>query len=109
MSGPSTPDQTDTVSFTKAKSARLPDIVILRGPVDFTSGRNHPLWVRVRTTADTSAGLYQGEISLQAKDFEAVAPIEVEVFDFALPDRMTLSTVRSFASYQPGNRALRRG
>jgi hypothetical protein len=72
----------------------------LAGPVELESGRNQPLWVRVTVPRDAKAGAYEGRIRLAADGWTADVPIRVEVYGFALPDRMTCQTALGFS---PGN------
>jgi len=61
----------------------------LAGPLDVEAGTNQPLWVRVTVPRDAAPGTYRGTIRLKAAGYAAEAPLEVRVFGFALPDRMT--------------------
>jgi len=72
----------------------------LAGPIDLEAGKNQPLWVRVRVPKDARAGKYEGKIRLAAEGYAADVPLSVEVYDFALPDRMTCQTAFGFS---PGN------
>jgi hypothetical protein len=64
----------------------------LTDAIDIEAGKNQPLWIRVNVPADAKSGLYKGSIQLKADGFKALVPLEVEVFDFALPQRMTCTT-----------------
>ncbi len=68
-----------------------------RGPVDVAAGTNQPLWVRVKTQENTPAGTYRGTLRLVAEGFNAETPLHVEVYDFALPNRMTCVSAFGFA------------
>jgi hypothetical protein len=59
-------------------------ITPISGPLDLSSGINHPLWIRVSSSAETKAD--PGRILLKADDWEAEVPLEVNVFGFALPE-----------------------
>jgi hypothetical protein len=73
----------------------------LAGPIDLEAGKNQPLWIRVRVPKDARAGKYEGKIRLAAEGgYAADVPLSVEVYDFALPDRMTCQTAFGFS---PGN------
>ena len=61
---------------------------------------NHAFWMRFFVPANTPAGTYRGLVALQAKEFETHVPIELTVYDFALPERMTCTTAFGFS---PGN------
>ncbi|MBP8127956.1 MAG: DUF4091 domain-containing protein [Candidatus Hydrogenedentes bacterium] len=66
------------------------------GPITVAANKNQPLWVRVHVPEDAAAGVYRGAIMLRAEGFQALAPVEVEVFDFTMPDRMTCVTAFGF-------------
>ncbi|MBE3097466.1 MAG: DUF4091 domain-containing protein [Planctomycetes bacterium] len=72
----------------------------IAGPINVDADRNQPLWVRVRVPKDAKAGTYEGRIRLAAEGYAADVPLRVEVYDFALPDRMTCQTAFGFS---PGN------
>ena len=65
-------------------------------PVDVEANQNQPIWIRVTVPRDAPAGLYRGAIEVNARGYEASTSLEVEVFDFTLPDRMTCSTAFGF-------------
>ena len=66
------------------------------GAVDLDAGVNQPVWVRVHAPRDAVAGVYRGAIVVEADGYRAEAPIEVDVFDFTLPERMSCSTAFGF-------------
>ncbi|MEJ2705169.1 MAG: DUF6067 family protein, partial [Sedimentisphaerales bacterium] len=72
----------------------------LKGPVDLEAGKNRPFWVRVKTPRNAPAGVYTGYIDLQARGYQGQVAIQVEVYDFALPEQMTCTTAFGFS---PGN------
>ncbi len=61
-------------------------------------GMNQPFWIRVHVPREARAGVYQGTIRLKADGFQAAVPLKVEVYDFALPDRMTCTTAFGFSA-----------
>jgi hypothetical protein len=67
-----------------------------QGPIDLEADQNQPLWVRVKPPKGIPGGVYTGAIQLEAEDYHAEVPIEVEVFDFDLPDRMRCETAFGF-------------
>ncbi len=76
---------------------RWPDpLPPLTGSLTLKAGRNQPIWVRVRVPRGTPAGTYTGEIRLSAAGWHAVAPVSIEVYNFDLPQRMTLDTSFGF-------------
>jgi hypothetical protein len=62
--------------------------------------RNQPLWVRVKVPHDAPAGTYRGKIQLETYGLAWSVPMEVEVYDFNLPEQMTCVTAFGFS---PGN------
>jgi hypothetical protein len=71
-----------------------------KGLIDLEGRRNQPIWVRVKVPENVPSGTYKGVIRLSASGYEASVPIEVTVFDFELPDRMTCTTAFGMS---PGN------
>ncbi len=72
----------------------------IQGALDLQPDFNHSFWIRVFAPADSPAGLYHASITLQAKGFEARVPVELTVYDFALPKQMTCTSAFGFS---PGN------
>ena len=72
----------------------------LKGPIDLKPNKNQPFWVRVKAPPNAPAGIYKGNIILQARGFKTEVALHVEVYDFNLPDRMTCTTAFGFS---PGN------
>ncbi len=61
-------------------------------PIDVPAGQNQPLWVLVHVPREAAPGDYSGTIRLAAEGFEAEVPLNLHVWDFALPDRNHLET-----------------
>ena len=56
-------------------------------------GENTPIWVTVYAPKDQPAGTYRGEMRVVANGTEiAEVPIEMEVYNFALPDETSTET-----------------
>ncbi|RPJ01555.1 MAG: hypothetical protein EHM31_05485, partial [Candidatus Aminicenantes bacterium] len=62
------------------------------GPFAAAAGENHPLWITVRVPKDAAPGVYKGEVDISADGWSCRVPVELQVWDFTLPDR---SSVRS--------------
>ncbi len=57
------------------------------------AGSNTPVWVTVHAPKDQPAGLYSGKMIIRQSDsVVAEIPIEVEVYDFTLPDETGTET-----------------
>ena len=65
------------------------------------AGSNRSYWIRVRAPKGTRKGVYRGVTVLHgAADGPQRFPVEVEVFGFELPDRMTCLTSFGFDSHK---------
>lgn len=58
----------------------------LHGSIKVESGNNQAIWFTVKTEANTSAGVYNGTISITANGNVEQVPVTVKVRDFALPE-----------------------
>lgn len=70
----------------------------IRGPLELAADVNQPFWIRVGVPADAKAGRYSGTIRLAAGPWHAEVPLRVEVFNFALPDKLTCETAFGFSA-----------
>ena len=62
--------------------------------IDVAQGTLQPLWVLVRSRADTPPGIYQGTLTVTtAAGGSRALPFEVEVFGFAVPKEQHLLTI----------------
>ena len=64
------------------------------GGCDIAAGENQPFWVSAKPRRGTKAGTYRGRLKVTAARGapEFFVPVEVRVFDFDLPDRMSCDT-----------------
>jgi hypothetical protein len=65
--------------------------------IEVKANQNQPIWIRVNVPREIPTGLYRGEIRLRAPNYQAKVSIQVEVYDFALPDKMTCTTAFGFS------------
>lgn len=68
-----------------------------KAPIAIAANENQPLWVRVHAPKGTPAGVYKGDVLLTADGYRAEVPIQVEVFDFELPDKKTCVSAFGFS------------
>lgn len=68
----------------------------LEGPIVLAAKKNQPLWVNVKVPRDAAAGDYLAEITLVGDGWQATVPLEIHVWDFALPERNHLETALGF-------------
>jgi len=67
------------------------------GPLTLPPDCNHAFWVRIAVPPQTPAGNYAGKVTLRAKGFETSVPLDLTVYGFSLPDRMTCTTAFGFS------------
>jgi len=78
--------------------AEWPDPLLPQGaPVNVGAGRNQPFWIRVRAAKDLPAGIYRGTVTVEAEGVKVATVLNVEVYDFALPDTLTCETAFGFS------------
>lgn len=91
------------LNITRATDARSragwwPDPLLpIESSLELGPGTNHLFWLRVFVPKETPAGAYRGTVRLEANEFSAEAPLELVVYDFTLPDRMTCATAFGFS------------
>jgi len=66
-------------------------------PVTLAAGENQPYWIRVMVPRDVPAGIYRGTVSVEAEGVKVSTVLNVEVYDFTLPDTMTCETSFGFS------------
>ncbi|MCP4641488.1 MAG: DUF4091 domain-containing protein [bacterium] len=69
-----------------------------KNPIDLEAGKNQPVWVLVKVPATAPAGVYKGHVLLKADGYRVEAPVRVVVYDFDMPERMTLTTAFGFSA-----------
>lgn len=69
----------------------------LDGPLDVVAGQNQPLWVLVYVPPDARPGDYSGHVSLQSAAGAVQVPLQLHVWNFALPERNHLETAFGFS------------
>lgn len=72
-------------------------------PMTLAAGENQPFWVRVKTAPGTPAGEYRGKLLLNGDGCAKSVDLEVRVFGFTLPDRMTCTTAFGMNTEHPFN------
>jgi hypothetical protein len=65
-------------------------------PIDVPAETNQAFWIEVYTGRDLPAGIYDGEVLLRASGGTRAVPVELELLDFALPDRNSLDAMVFF-------------
>ncbi|HEY0380227.1 MAG TPA: hypothetical protein VGC87_25160 [Pyrinomonadaceae bacterium] len=70
-------------------------------PLSVGAARNQAVWIEVYTSRDLPAGIYEGRVSVNADGRKVSVPIELELFDFTLPDRNSMDAMIYYESLQP--------
>lgn len=77
-------------------------------PLSVPPSRNQALWIEIYTGRGRRAGTYVGTIQLLADGRTIRLPIELELFDFTLPDENSLNAMVYFERDQPARYMGRR-
>jgi hypothetical protein len=70
-------------------------------PVAVAPGDGQALWVEIYVRRDLPAGTYEGTLTLTADGKASAVPVELRVFDFALPDSNSLPVMVYYEPDQP--------
>jgi len=70
-------------------------------PVKVGGALNQALWIEVYTGRDQAPGVYEGTITVTADGWRTALPVELELLDFALPDRNSLDVMVYYEPHQP--------
>ncbi len=65
-------------------------------PIDVAAQRNQAMWIEVYIPRGLPAGMYDGAVELRAGGGLHRVPVELEVFDFELPDEGSLTAMVYF-------------
>lgn len=69
-------------------------------PIDIPPGQNQAIWIEVYTGRDLPTGVYQGSVEVSAGGAVRHVPVELEIFDFTLPDESSLNMMIYFEEEQ---------
>jgi hypothetical protein len=75
-------------------------------PLAVAPGHNQAIWIDVYTGRDRPAGLYEGTVAVTADGRTLTLPVELRVYDFALPDE---NSVTAMVYYEPSQPELYHG
>ena len=70
-------------------------------PLKISGDSNQAIWIEVYTERDLPAGIYTGTVSITADGQKRAIPIELELFDFTLPDQNSMQAMVYYESLQP--------
>jgi hypothetical protein len=70
-------------------------------PLQVAPSQNQAVWIEVYTNRNLPAGIYRGQINVNADGNKQTIPIELELFDFTLPDQNSMDAMVYYESLQP--------
>ena len=70
-------------------------------PLRVAPGHNQAIWIEVYTGRDLPSGVYDGAVALTADGETRTLPVELELFDFAVPDQNSLDAMVYYEPSQP--------
>ena len=70
-------------------------------PLQVGPSQNQGVWIEVYTNRTLPAGIYRGQINVNADGKRQTIPIELELFDFTLPDQNSMDAMVYYESLQP--------
>jgi hypothetical protein len=70
-------------------------------PLEIRPNENQAIWIEVYVDRDKAAGIYKGTVEIVADGGRRQVPIELEVFDFTLPDENSMQAMLYYSSDQP--------
>ena len=70
-------------------------------PLKVEPARNQAIWIEIYTARDLPAGIYEGSVLVNADGKSTTIPVELELFDFTLPDQNSMHAMVYYESMQP--------
>jgi hypothetical protein len=70
-------------------------------PIPIRPGQNQAIWIEIYVDRNRAPGMYKGSIAVQTDHVRRQIPVELEVFDFALPDENSMHAMLFYSSEQP--------
>lgn len=70
-------------------------------PVRVAPRQNQAFWIEVYTRRDLPGGFYQGNVLVKADGYIQNVPVELQVFDFTLPDENSMHAMIFYQGGQP--------
>ena len=70
-------------------------------PLTVAPLQNQGFWIEIYTGKDLPAGMYEGTVQVSADGAVIGVPVELELFDFTLPDQNSINAMFYYESSQP--------
>jgi hypothetical protein len=91
------------VEYVPIKKEKIPypdPLPPLTCPFDLQSGQTQPVWISIRVPKDAAPGMHRGTINVAAGSWSKQFPLNVQVWDFALPDTPACTTAFGYSPLQ---------
>ena len=70
-------------------------------PVTVAPNQNQSFWIEIYTARGLPAGVYEGRVEVKADGRRRTLPVELELFDFTLPDENSMHAMVYYEPLQP--------
>jgi hypothetical protein len=70
-------------------------------PLTVAPQQNQAIWIEIYLRKNLSAGVYRGLLNIDADGLKQIIPVELELFDFVLPDRNSMDAMIYYEGTQP--------
>ncbi|MGH9372895.1 MAG: hypothetical protein ACRD15_15325 [Vicinamibacterales bacterium] len=70
-------------------------------PIAIEPNESQAIWIEIYIDRARTPGLYKGTIDVEADGARRAVPVELEVFDFSLPDENSMHAMLFYSSAQP--------
>lgn len=69
-----------------------PDLLLTQPPTALAANKPQSIWLTAQVPRNAAAGRYQSQVRLQTAQGEIRVPLQLDVFNFALPEKPALKT-----------------
>jgi hypothetical protein len=70
-------------------------------PLNVKPSQNQAIWIDIYTDRNLPAGIYEGKVEVNADGQKKSIPVELELFNFTLPDENSMHAMVYYESVQP--------
>ena len=70
-------------------------------PLKVPGDSNQPIWIEIYTSKSLPGGTYNGTVTVTADGQKREIPLELQLFDFTLPDQNSMQAMVYYESLQP--------
>ncbi len=76
--------------------AKVPDVLLPDESLSLPANHTQPVWITIHVPKNTPPGMYKGEVIIQADETHKTIPIELNIYDFELPEARHLLVTNWF-------------